>query len=251
MKCYEKELNMEDMFLDCIKKYFSQKGYYINHIDNGKLILVVFSQKNYTKEEQKALFDNYKNNKCLDGFNPAEQPHSRYLYVEEIIDNKYFDNREGVLTFVMLNPSYANECKSDKTMDRVRSWATKVEKKDSKNKGYKYFAVINLFAYRHHKPSVLKEINASKESLFKDDYLKNNTFIDKYLKFCENVNDFVVAFGVSKDFNDEKEEMIEKLKNKNLLTFYSDKKSHHLLCRKKVYNEKHELNLYDLVMTNE
>lgn len=80
---------------------------------------------------------------------------------------------------------------------------------------------------------------------------KNNTFINEYLDFCENVNDFVIAYGVSNDFGKQKEFIMSKKNIKNRLTFYSDKKSHHLLCRKKVYDEKHELNLYNLNTTND
>lgn len=240
---------MEDAFFSCIKNKFPCNKYSIKYTINEK-VLVMFSKDNYDEKKYNQFFTNYKNDKCLNGFKLKTQPHSRYLYVEKIFDNKYFNNREGVLTFVMINPSYADECKSDKTMDRARSWAIKVKKWNSENKGYKYFAVINLFAYRHHKPSVLKEIKASKESSFRDDYLKNDNFIDKYLKLCENVNDFVIAYGVSNDFGKQKEFIMSKKNIKNRLTFYSDKKPYHLLCRKKVYNEKHELNLYNLDTTN-
>lgn len=234
---------MEDAFFYCIKNKFSCGEYNIKTFNNEKG-LVIFSQMTDNENEHS------ENDKCLNDFKFELQPSFRYLYVEKITDNKYFNNREGVLTFVMINPSYADECKSDKTMDRARSWATKVKKWNSENKGYKYFTVINLFAYRHHKVGELKKFIKYDEENSNHYNSKNNTFINEYLNFCENVNDFVIAYGVSNDFGKQKEFIMSKKNIKNRLTFYSDKKPYHLLCRKKVYNEKHELNLYNLDTTN-
>ncbi len=116
-----------------------------NQFDNYKIVdlqdrpgFIVFSKETYTADEEKQLFSKYinKNEECLQNFNVTNEPHSRYLYIEKIVNDKNdkCKDRKGILTFVMLNPSYAGDEKSDKTMDKARKWAYTVTY--NKNIGY-------------------------------------------------------------------------------------------------------------------
>ena len=61
----------------------------------------------------------------------------RFLYVEEISDSSI--DRNGVLTFVLLNPSVAGStAESDSTIDRVRKLVERYRKDDKS--GYKYLS---------------------------------------------------------------------------------------------------------------
>lgn len=212
---------------------------------------IVFSKETYTADEKKQLFEQYRNEKCLQNFfkEVTNQPHSRYLYIEKIIDdknNKCID-RKGILTYIMLNPSYAGSEKSDPTMDKARKWASTVTY--NKNIGYQYFAVINLFAYRHHKPSELKKILQNNKGIkTKFNPQDNNEFIKKYLADNNIFKDFIIAYGKNKEYTKNKENLLKLLKNKsaNLMTFYSSREPFHISCRKKVYDNNHKLHLYPI-----
>ena len=226
-----------------------------HQFDNYKIVdlqdrpgFIVFSKETYTADEKKQLFERYINEKCLQNFDVTNEPHSRYLYIEKIIDdknNKCID-RKGILTYIMLNPSYARSEKSDQTMDKARKWATRVTYKE--NVGYQYFAVINLFSYRHHKPSELKKILQNNGKIMTKFKQKDNkSFIQKYLE-SKIVKDFIIAYGVNKEFRKNKENLLKLLKDKstNLMTFYSSREPFHISCRKKVYDNNHKLHLYPI-----
>lgn len=225
--------------------------------DNYKVVdiqdkqgFIVFSNETYTSDEEKQLFSKYRKEECLKNFNVIEEPHSRYLYIEEIINNKndICKNRKGILTYIMLNPSYARGEKSDKTMDKVRKWATTIT--NNKNIGYKYFAVLNLFAYRHHKPCELNKILQENKKIETNFITKNNAdFIEKFLENNHNIlKDFIIAYGSNKKYIENKEKLLKLLKQKsaNLMTFYCSGDTYHISCRKKVYDTNHKLHLYPI-----
>lgn len=221
-----------------------KNNYYIKEIYNNNG-LIIFSKEKYNKDEKK-LFDKYiLNNKQLKNFNIENEPHSRYLYIEEISDNKL--KRIGNITFVMLNPSYTNEIYSDPTLYKVRKRASII--KHQNGVGYKYFTIINLFSYRHHKPSELKNIIFNNKNI-KTNYneIDNLEFIKNYLNINKDDKDFIIAFGNSKIFKDKKVELLNLLKqqNKNLITFYPNGKPYHINCGKKVYDNNKQLHLYPL-----
>lgn len=229
-----------------------------HQFDNYKIVdlqdrpgFIVFSKETYTDDEEKQLFSKYinKNEECLQNFNVTNEPHSRYLYIEKIVNDKNdkCKDRKGILTYVMLNPSYARDEKSDKTMDKARKWASTVTY--NKNIGYQYFAVINLFAYRHHKPSELKKIlQNNKEIKTKFKPQDNNEFIKKYLANNKILKDFIIAYGKNKEYTENKENLLKLLKENsaNLMTYYTCGAPFHISCRKKVYDNNHKLHLYPI-----
>lgn len=164
----------------------------------------------------------------------------RFLYVEEISNSDI--DRNGVLTFVLLNPSVAGStAESDSTIDRVRK-LVKCYRKDDKS-GYKYFAVINVY-------SIIKT-NVKNKKCFEDlkDDIKNENFkfIENYVAENEDNNVYVLAYGtkaIQKDIN----KVRKLLKGKTLTTFFSefskDGRPLHPLARKKVYAADGTLHLY-------
>ena len=232
-----------DNFEKQIRKVFNDDTKYnINPIieRNG---FMIFSITKFSDKDRK-FFEEYKDDKCLQEFYPniKNEPISRYLYIEKI-DDDTFSTREGVLTYIMLNPSYADQNISDKTMDRARLWAGKVENKSGK--GYEYFSVINIYSFRHHEPKELKNMLKS-EDRKKYNQQDNWDFIENYISFNSS-KDYVLAYG-----NNAYKEDINKLlgdlcKAKlNLTTFFSKvgKNPYHLLSTKsKVYDDLHNLHL--------
>ena len=216
--------------------------------------LIIFSTEEYLDNELGSeWFSKYDDDACVKRFlnKKNEQKYrSRYLYIEKIEDKKNCDvKRSGTLTYVMLNPSYADDAHSDSTMNRARKWTSVVRKEN--NEGYEYFAVINLFSYRHHKPAELKNI------LKKYDDSENFAVIQKFLDIVQDqAQDFVIAYGVSdytldtqpEILKDKKQNLIKILKdkNKNLKTFYEDGKPYHISSRKKAYDDKNQLHLRDI-----
>lgn len=226
--------------------------------DNYKIVdiqdkqgFIVFSNETYTSDEEKQLFSKYRKEECLKNFNVIEEPNSRYLYIEKIINNKndICQDRKGILTYIMLNPSYAGGEKSDPTMNKARKWATNITYDE--NMGYEYFAVINLFAYRHHKPcelnKILQENKKIKTSFNTND---NKDFIKNFLEKNNDIlKDFIIAYGKNnEDHKKYKEHLLKLLKQNsaNLKTFYCSGDTYHISCRKKVYDDNHKLHLYPI-----
>lgn len=100
--------------------------------------------------------------------NPAAH---RYYY------KKVFNTeKENILTFVMLNPSDADQYKPDPTIRNIETIV-----KESKR--YNGFAIINLFSYRTAKPKDLKnKILKIKNTKEKDEFTaKNLTYLKDYI----------------------------------------------------------------------
>ena len=242
---YRNDIMMDNFEEKIRKKFNNGKEYNITPIEerNG---FMIFSTTKFLEEDRK-FFDEYKDDECLHEFCPniKNEPISRYLYAEKIDDNT-FSSREGVLTYIMLNPSYANQKYSDKTMDRARLWAARVKNKS--RKGYEYFAVINIYSFRHHIPKELKNMLKSKDSK-KYNPKENWDFIDNYISFNSS-KDYVLAYGnnaYKKDIN----KLLESLNNKklNMYTFFDKigKNPYHLLSTKcKVYDDLRTLHLKPL-----
>lgn len=167
----------------------------------------------------------------------SEDNKYRFLYVEEINDSDI--DRNGVLTFVLLNPSVAGStAESDKTIDRVRKLVKRYRKNDKS--GYKYFSVINIY------PVIKTKVKNKKcfEKL-KDE---NFEFIKEYITKNED-NVYVLGYGnkaIQKDVN----KVRDLLKGKFLTTFFSElsKKGRplHPLASKKVYSADGSLHLYKI-----
>lgn len=228
-----------DTTLEDLKKQLQRSNNAIEdlHNRNGFILL---SKEKYTRQEQSDLFDKYKDEECVKCIydNLLNISHSRYFYVEEINDNKIFKERNGILTYVMLNPSYARSEKSDKTMDRARNYARQIS---HENIGFKYFAVINLYAYRHHKPKELNKILKGKiEIPFNKNY--NFEFIKSYVD-THFSDTFVLAYGRS-GYEKDKQELLKILEHNKKYTFFKSKYPYHLLCTKEVYDKNHKLHLY-------
>ena len=229
--------------LKSLKKEFND-DYEIKDLEENRTGLIIFSKAKFTETEKKKLFT--QKEKCFFKNSITKEPHSRYLYIEKIEEHKkggIFQKREGLITFVMLNPSYTNEICSDLTTSKVRKRASILRK--SVDSGYKYFAIINLFSYRHPKPQKLKEI-LSKEISTNYEPKEDSVFIEKFLCKIKKYKDFVIAFGSTSIYNYEKNKLLKLLKDKNLQTFYSDGKPYHTNCGKKVYDENKQLHLYPL-----
>ena len=162
----------------------------------------------------------------------------RFLYVEEISDSSI--DRNGVLTFVLLNPSVAGStAESDKTIDRVRKLVERYRKDDKS--GYKYFSVINIYPIIQTKVKNKKCFEELKDENFK--------FIEKYITENKDINVYVLGYG-----NNAKQKDVNKVRNllkgKILTTFFSelskDGRPLHPLVSKKVYSEDGSLHLYKI-----
>lgn len=95
----------------------------------------------------------------------------RYLLWRE------WDNNSGIVSFIMLNPSRADARTNDPTITRCINFA--------KSWGYGRLEVVNLFAYRTSKPSLLKQV---REPIGKD----NDRYI---LKSVYQSNRIILAWG--------------------------------------------------------
>ncbi len=167
----------------------------------------------------------------------SEDNKYRFLYVEEISDSDI--DRNGVLTFVLLNPSVAGStAESDSTIDRVRKLVKRYRKDDKS--GYKYFSVINIY------PIIQTKVKNKK--CFEDLKNKNFKFIEEYIaKNKDNV--YVLGYGNNakqKDVN----KVRELLKGKTLTTFFSELSKEgrpfHPLASRKVYSADGSLHLYKI-----
>lgn len=177
------------------------------------------SDKNlYLNDRQNAIFyinDNY-----------------RFLYFEGIKG----DDREGVLTFVMCNPSFAGQGdKSDPTVDRLRKWT--INFIDENGRKYKYFAVINTCPYVSSNPKYIK-----------DDYNKENfEFIKSYV---DNNKDKIYILAYGNNANPLNITEVRALLSGRIGTFYpqlsSINRPYHPLVRKKVYNKNGSLKWYNV-----
>lgn len=166
----------------------------------------------------------------------SEDNKYRFLYVEKISDSSI--DRNGVLTFVLLNPSVAGStAESDSTIDRVRKLVKRYRKDDKS--GYKYFSVINIYPIIQTKVKNKKCFEELKDENFK--------FIENYVAENKDNNVYVLGYG-----NNAKQKDVNKvrdlLKGKTLTTFFSElsKKGrpYHPLASKKVYLEDGSLHLY-------
>ena len=162
----------------------------------------------------------------------------RFLYVEEISDSSI--DRNGVLTFVLLNPSVAGStAESDKTIDKVRK-LVECYRKDDKS-GYKYFSVINIYPIIQTKVKNKKCFEELKDENFK--------FIEKYITENKDINVYVLGYG-----NNAKQKDVNKVRNllkgKILTTFFSELSKNgrplHPLASRKVYSEDGSLHLYKI-----
>lgn len=180
--------------------------------------LLEFDEDLYKNVAENAIF--YKNKEF------------RFLYYEEIKGN----DRSGVLTYVMCNPSVAGQTgNSDPTVDRLRKWTTNYKSADGKK--YKYFAVINTC------PSV-----STKPKDMKDEFNDKNF---EFIKYYDKNNDdkiYVLAYG-----NNAKSSNVEKVRtllSGKIGSFYpklsNDKRPYHPLARIKVYDENGSLNWYSI-----
>lgn len=165
----------------------------------------------------------------------SEDNKYRFLYVEEIKESDI--DRNGVLTFVLLNPSVAGStAESDSTIDRVRKLVKRYRKDDKS--GYKYFSVINIY------PIIQTKVKNKK--CFEDLKDKNFKFIEEYIAKNED-NVYVLGYG-TKAIQDDVDKVRELLNGKTLTTFFSElsKKGRpfHPLARKNVYSEDGSLHLY-------
>lgn len=168
----------------------------------------------------------------------SEDNQYRFLYVEEISDSSI--DRNGVLTFVLLNPSVAGStAESDKTIDRVRKLVKRYRKDDKS--GYKYFSVINIY------PIIQTKVKNKK--CFEELKDKNFKFIEEYITENKDINVYVLGYG-TKAIQDDVNKVRDLLKGKTLTTFFSklskDGRPLHLLARKKVYSEDGSLHLYNV-----
>lgn len=168
----------------------------------------------------------------------SEDNQYRFLYVEEISDSSI--DRNGVLTFVLLNPSVAGStAESDKTIDRVRKLVKRYRKDDKS--GYKYFSVINIYPIIQTKVKNKKCFEELKDENFK--------FIEKYITENKDINVYVLGYG-TKARQDDVNKVRDLLKGKTLTTFFSElsKKGRpfHSLASKKVYTEDGSLHLYNV-----
>lgn len=168
----------------------------------------------------------------------SEDNQYRFLYVEEISDSSI--DRNGVLTFVLLNPSVAGStAESDKTIDRVRKLVKRYRKDDKS--GYKYFSVINIYSIIQTKVKNKKCFEELKDENFK--------FIEKYITENKDINVYVLGYG-TKARQDDVNKVRDLLKGKTLTTFFSElsKKGRpfHPLASKKVYSEDGSLHLYNV-----
>lgn len=177
-----------------------------------------------TKLQNGKYVEKYENNKY------------RFLYVEEIKESDI--DRNGVLTFVLLNPSVAGStAEFDKTIDRVRKLVERYRKDDKS--GYKYFSVINIY------PIIQTKVKNKK--CFEELKDKNFKFIENYVAENEDNNVYVLAYG-NKAIQEDVNKVRDLLKGKTLTTFFSELSKEgrplHPLARKRVYSADGSLHLY-------
>lgn len=111
--------------------------------------------------------------------NSKNQAAHRYYY-KKVFDEK---NKDKILTFIMLNPSNADQYKPDQTIKNI-------EEITSEN-GYGAFSVVNLFSYRTPKPKdLIDAINNDKK--FSNDENFTNYIVKEKLG-----TDIVLAWGSS------------------------------------------------------
>ena len=168
----------------------------------------------------------------------SENNKYRFLYIEEISDSSI--DRNGVLTFVLLNPSVAGStAESDSTIDRVRKLVERYRKDDKS--GYKYLAVINIY-------SIIKT-KVKNKKCFEELKDKNFKFIENYV--AENKDNKVYVLGYGNNANQKDVNKVRNLlKGKILTTFFSELSKHgrplHPLASRKVYSEDGSLHLYKI-----
>jgi len=167
----------------------------------------------------------------------SENNKYRFLYVEEIKESDI--DRNGVLTFVLLNPSVAgSSAESDSTIDRVRKLVERYRKDDKS--GYKYFSVINIYPIIQTKVKDKKCFEELKDENFK--------FIEKYITENKD-NVYVLGYG-TKVMQEDVNKVRDLLKEKTLTTFFSElsKKGRplHPLASRKVYSADGSLHLYKI-----
>lgn len=113
--------------------------------------------------------------------NSKNQAAHRYYY-KKVFDEKHKDK---ILTFIMLNPSNADQYKPDQTIKNIEEITRTSEK------GYGAFAVLNLFSYRTPKPKdLIDAINNDKK--FSNDENYTNYIVKEKLG-----TDIVLAWGSS------------------------------------------------------
>jgi len=110
------------------------------------------------------------------------------------------EEEENAIAFLMLNPSTADENKSDPTVTRCQNHARRL--------GYNALYVLNLFAYRATDP---KDMYAANEPIG----VENDKFIDS---ICEGVDEVVLAFGNHGEYRD-RWKIVERLKGKTNLKY--------------------------------
>lgn len=129
--------------------------------------------KNIVKENIEVEFSNDKNGIA----NSANKSSQRYYYKNTFAKG---NETEKLLTFIMLNPSNADQFKPDKTVTNI--------KKITIENDYNAFAIVNLFSYRTGSPKKLID-KFSKEDYSND---KNWETLSNKLNVNGNV---VLAWG--------------------------------------------------------
>lgn len=129
------------------------------------------------KESIEIVFSNDKNGVA----NSENKASHRYFY------RKVFNTNlnDKMLTFIMLNPSNADQNKPDQTIKNIEEITIK-----NKSKGYNGFQIVNLFSYRTPSQKCLID-KIERLKISQDDSFNEKNF--KYLKDIKG--DVVLAWG--------------------------------------------------------
>ncbi len=184
---------------------------------------VLFGVQEFTENENQIFKKSYSGKPPYDISKKA--PKYRYFY------SKIWDETKPVLFFVLLNPSTADANHMDPTVTNcfniAKKWKTEAEK-EIEHGG---LAVVNLFALRSPRPGILKKIE-------NPDNLKkiNRDFLKEVFKIKNT--DFVIAWGLNKNYEKEKEiirPLIKKYIKANIYTLRRD-------CQSQKNEERHPSN---------
>jgi len=163
----------------------------INNEPNNK---TQFLKKMYVPTDNNISdYNSWKNSLNIE--NPENAKLYKYRYYLKVVENEDdLNNKDRILTFVLFNPSYANQYTLDDTIENCRFITFDYFKKE--NIVFTGFEILNLLNIRTTSTKKLKENDYNNIELY------DNTFAN-YISF----NDVVLAWGVSKNKNTFRVEM--------------------------------------------
>ena len=173
-------------------------------------------------------------NECYENINMDESIKKKLSVDDKLYKHRFYyktvwDTNKPILTFIMFNPSTANQYSTDPTINNC----IKLAKKGIGDTKFGGIEIYNLITIRH--PSVIRTMEFFKKEEKRINPLFNDDFKDKHIclawggKINKGKNDLINAPHTLKSFNDKKKYLIdsilEKLKTHPNLYIYGNGKN--------------------------